>query len=593
MLGIDTETGSDFEATPVPPMVCCTFAYDDASCEIVHHKDPALPELLEAALSEDVALANAPFDGAVISEKFPDLEPLWWDALAEDRILDVLTREKLLDLAYGRGLKRQYGLAQVAEKRARIVLDKQDPWRKQYMQLYNTPIAWWPEDAQAYARADGISTAISAVQQDIAARAFHPLNPLGNAGAQARAHWALHLSSLHGVHVDQIYTMRLDNELRIEQEQLADRLRRTGLVRADGSKDMARVRAAMAAEGSTLLTAGGTKPHAKTGKVAEPQLATSMEALSLLNLPPDHMLSLYQRYGSIQGLRSRTLKPFLGRSIVRTRWNELAENGRTTSSEPNIQNLPTKGGFRECLVPAPGNVFVLADYAKNELVTWAQVLLILFGPDAPTAKLGNMLAAGGDPHDEMAKAIAAMGDFGIPPRRLAKIVNFAFMGGAGAARVQIEAREKYGIRLDIRVWQQLRNAWLNTWYGQRYLNWISDQQDEYGKIAVEQFKSGRLRAGMNYAEAANTLFSGLAGDANKDCLWRLAVCMYTRPESDLYGARQALFTHDENGLECPRENADKVAAALERMMIDTYRDWCPDVPIGVDIQIVDRLPSKE
>ena len=40
--------------------------------------------------------------------------------------------------------------------------------------------------------------------------------------------------------------------------------------------------------------------------------------------------------------------------------------GRFSSKEPNLQNIPTHGGFRECFVPSPGYVFMSVDYSQQE-----------------------------------------------------------------------------------------------------------------------------------------------------------------------------------------------------------------------------------
>lgn len=616
MIALDTETELITDAQPVPRLVCAQLS-DGDTAEVIHHSDPALPALLLDVLSEPVALANAPFDLAVISKRYPDLEDAVWESLQRGRIKDVLTREKMIDLADGKGLKRPYGLADVVQRRCGVAIDKgEDTFRERYSELIDTPIAWWPAEAIVYAETDALATyAVWSEQmaKAIRIRSATGYDPFEDAGRQARGHWALDLISRHGVCTDARAVQSLDDALAKEETALCQALQQWGLVRANGSRDTKALRVLAELEGATMMTEGGKKPNKKTGKVSPPVLATGVDALSELELDDDHPLTLYLQYSSVMTTRSRVIKQ-LRPPILRTRFNELAENGRSTSSAPNLQNLPTdytfqrlfkhsgnvpEGGFRECLIPREGNVFVIADWSKAELVTWAQVLLWLFGEDANTSALAKVLREGGDPHDSMARTIGE--GFGIAPRRLAKIVNFAFMGGAGAMRARNEARAKYGIRLPLDAWQRLRTAWLRTWWGQRYLDTISAMQhgpdcdgetrctDECtGLIDVVQFVSNRLRGSCGYTDAANSYFSGLAADAGKDCLWRLAVAMHREPASPLYGARQVLFVHDENVIECRRERADGVAAELESIMIDTYRKWCPDVPIKVEIGIRDR-----
>src|SRR5690606_32482748 len=83
----------------------------------------------------------------------------------------------------------------------------------------------------------------------------------------------------------------------------------------------------------------------------------------------------------------------------------LRETGRTSSSNPNLQNLPRVDGVRECYVPRPGNVYISCDYDKAELHTLAQLCMDYFGE----SKLAEALNNGIDPHLQMAANI-----LGIP-----------------------------------------------------------------------------------------------------------------------------------------------------------------------------------
>jgi DNA polymerase-1 len=69
-------------------------------------------------------------------------------------------------------------------------------------------------------------------------------------------------------------------------------------------------------------------------------------------------------------------------------------SGRTSWSDPNLQNPPRAGGVRECFVPRPGFVFVAVDYDTLELRALAQVCLDLFG----WSKMADRLNAGEDLH---------------------------------------------------------------------------------------------------------------------------------------------------------------------------------------------------
>ena len=163
---IDTETFLIFPAYLAPEMVCASFA-DDSESGVLHAQDPGLFEFTKSRLEQRTAWANAPFDLAVIAEKFPSLLPVIFTALDEGRVHDIQMREKLLDLARGTfrfeedeegNIKAKgYSLGEIALRRLGIRLDK-DTWRMRYHELWDVLIEDWPEGALEYSTSDATST---------------------------------------------------------------------------------------------------------------------------------------------------------------------------------------------------------------------------------------------------------------------------------------------------------------------------------------------------------------------------------------------------------------------------------------------------
>lgn len=58
---------------------------------------------------------------------------------------------------------------------------------------------------------------------------------------------------------------------------------------------------------------------------------------------------------------------------LHTRYRQMVSTGRTSSSGPNLQQLPRVGGFRECFKPEPNHVIVASDYNSQELVVIGQM----------------------------------------------------------------------------------------------------------------------------------------------------------------------------------------------------------------------------
>jgi hypothetical protein len=120
------------------------------------------------------------------------------------------------------------------------------------------------------------------------------------------------------------------------------------------------------------------------------------------------------------------------------------DSGRFACSQPNLQQVPaehTAPGMRACFVPAPGMVFIVADYAQIELRVAAEL--------APCEAMRAVFRAGRDPHRATAATLARKPEPDVTPheRKLAKAVNFGFLFGMGARRFQEYAKSNYGLEL--------------------------------------------------------------------------------------------------------------------------------------------------
>ncbi len=109
---------------------------------------------------------------------------------------------------------------------------------------------------------------------------------------------------------------------------------------------------------------------------------------------------------------------------------DVAATGRLSSSDPNLQNIPVKGqwgtAIRKAFIPAPGYVFLSADYSQIEL----RILAHLTGD----ASMKAIFEENRDIHSSTAALI-----FNLPleqvskdQRRSAKTINFGLMYGMGA-----------------------------------------------------------------------------------------------------------------------------------------------------------------
>jgi DNA polymerase-1 len=269
-----------------------------------------------------------------------------------------------------------------------------------------------------------------------------------------------------------------------------------------------------------------------------------------------------------------------------------------------MQNLPRKPGLRECFIARPGCTLIACDYGQAELVALAQITFAAFGH----SKMRDLLNAGMDIHVDFGKEIlatrtgskisyvdawalhkakdAAMKDM----RQAAKAADFGFPGGLGWASFQSYARKAWGVILTGQESQDLKRYWLNHFPEMKvYFKWMSDLIEAGGgKADIQQYMTGRWRGKCFYTQSCNTMFQGLTADAAKAALFEVSRLCYSVRSSDLYGCRPLGFYHDEIITEAPKDQAAEAAVEKERVMIEVYSRYTPDVRITADAHLMDR-----
>lgn len=168
--------------------------------------------------------------------------------------------------------------------------------------------------------------------------------------------------------------------------------------------------------------------------------------------------------------------------------------------------------------------------------------------------------------------------------------NFGKPGGLGAGSFQSYARKAWGVEISFEESRRLGRQWLHHFPEMKlYFEWISGLVEAGdGVTDIQQFMSGRWRGKCFYTQAANTMFQGLTADAAKAAFWEVTRHCYTIKSSPLYGCRPVLFVHDEIITEAPEDQAAEAAVEMERVMIEVYSRYTPDVRITADAHLMKR-----
>jgi hypothetical protein len=604
-IAFDTETHLFANGCMAPPIVClqrdngtqnCVFVGDDIL--------PAVRQMLDSCIQGETLVGQyTAYDMTVLAAAYPELFPIIFEAYASGNVQCTRTRERLIDMARGRTgpqtrQRSYYSMDTIIERRRlEIKVDKNNPWRLRYAELENVPLEDWPQDAIDYAKKDPMATLAIYENQHKDAMELPYVDSQGRfcfeqeAARQAGYDFALRLMTCWGMRSDAKRIEQLLQRTDLELTELVPLLVESGVMREKGSKNTKAIQARIEAH---FAQQGEDAPRTDKGAVK-----TDKETIEECD---DPVLKQLLRHKYLEKLRSTyVLKLAEGiNGNIHAIFHVLgADTGRTSSSNPNLQNQPRSGGVRECFVPRPGMVFVSADYDSQELRTLAQACLDICGYSVLADKFQK--DPDFDPHTAFAASLMGWtyedaiarkkeGDKEVKERRQqAKAANFGFPGGLGAASFRKYARG-YGVDITEDEARELKNAWFAQWTEMKPFFDNAQQVAEVGQMS--QLRSNRIRGEVGFCDGANSYFQGLASDASKTAVFLVSRACYAQPDSPLYGCRPVMLVHDEIVIEAPEERAHEAAMELVLFMIVAMEMWCPDVPARAS-PVVSRCWSKD
>jgi len=427
----DTETCLIRPGLKAPPLVCVSWSEPDLEVQ----PPVALPaklvrylhayEVCKMLFEGHSVWANAAYDLAVIAEEFPELIPLIFDALDNDRVEDVIIRQRLIDIAHGRyygfyidpttgkNTKIMYSVQALTKRLLGIDLEK-DEWRLKYGTLREVPVEEWPKGAQRYSKLDAeILIPIWVKQQEHA-------KVLADQYRQVRADFALHLTSCWGLRTSRQAVEEIDRRTQEEFDRLQAELVEVGLIHGKkGARNTKRAKELLfehLPRDQWKLTKTGYR-KVMNGDMTEDDAFLKGRYISVdedsCERSGHPSLIKYARYAAVQKLRSTYVNGIWEgvKTPIQPRYLVLVETGRTSCSNINLQNLPREPGIRECCVPREGCVLVACDYDKAELVSLAEMCIST--DQIGFSRLGQRLIEGGDPHADMGAMI-----LGIKPEQI-------------------------------------------------------------------------------------------------------------------------------------------------------------------------------
>ncbi len=329
------------------------------------------------------------------------------------------------------------------------------------------------------------------------------------------------------------------------------------------------------------------KLHLPSGKKTKTGYSTNVDVLeSLADQHPVPALVLeYRQLGKLKNTYVDSLtQEAASTGRVHAQFNQtVAETGRLSSSNPNLQNIPIRTDEgreirRAFIADGPDKVLLAADYSQIELRVMAHY--------CREPALIDAFSRNQDIHQFVATEI-----YHVPPeqvnsdmRRVAKTVNFGIIYGQTA----------FGLKQVLKISQAQAEAFI-TAYKQRFPGIAAFSHDCIAQAEQHGFVTtilGRRRpipeitshqqSVRNFGQraAVNTVIQGSAADLIKQAMVRIAKIIHDDPRIKLL-----LQVHDELVFECQRTAVDEFAALVRQEMEQAI---VLTVPVKVEVHWADN-----
>ena len=488
LLAYDCETAA-IQGSETPELALATVYGDQGSCYFIHPDQ--LGQFIRHHAQAYWCCHNATFDFWVTAQALqadPAALASWWDIAGDARLYCTMLGDALIRLAKIDSEPINRDLGKVAAEYCGLQIDKADPFRLRYGELIGLPAAAWPDTQPGfwtYAACDPIATLqvcqaqariaaelIAPYQAELLPDAMRRFGPL-TACLQVQGSIALDFISRTGVQVDLDQAKQLHDDIGALVEQYQQELEQLlpGCLKRYGPRSkqagqLQRTAAGVPRRDAKLIKqeleriAQASDEPIRPGRNQDGLVTDSVKYWKQ-HCDLDQFIAAYVGYSE-----QAKLAQFFGKldqQRIYPRYRPLVRTGRTACADPNLQQLPRDGRFREMIVAPPGYWLLQIDYSVLELRTLAQICLRRYGRSV----LADLFRAGVDPHCYTATLLLGktMEQFEQLPakeqkqhRQRAKAVGFGVPGGLGAASLvlmTIDEAKQFRKQLITQVYPEL------------------------------------------------------------------------------------------------------------------------------------------
>jgi DNA polymerase-1 len=332
-----------------------------------------------------------------------------------------------------------------------------------------------------------------------------------------------------------------------------------------------------------------TKIGLSTQGIKKGKTGYSTDAKQLDKLRDKHpiidVITQYREVAKLKNTYVDTLPKLVDEtSRVHTTFNlTIAQTGRLSSTDPNLQNIPTRTDLgrhiRTAFIAGKGNKLVSADYSQFELRLAATL--------ANDIELIEMFNRGADIHQTTAAQVYGRNieDVTKQMRQAAKVINFGILYGMSPHGLSVAAnmtREQAVTFID--RYKDLRRPLFD--YMDRLL--VQAREDGFVETLFGRRRpmpdilssNFMVRQGAERA-AINMPIQGTEADLMKLAMINVEKIL----QADYPQSKMLLQIHDSILIECPDSDADTIAGILKDEMEHVYK---LPVRLDVDVTIADN-----
>ncbi len=310
---------------------------------------------------------------------------------------------------------------------------------------------------------------------------------------------------------------------------------------------------------------------------------TSKATLSKIDHPIGQLIIDYREHQKVvssygQGFLEH-IHPITGR--IHPLFKQIgASSGRTSCTEPNLQNIKADSRFRSCFIAPKGRKLIVADYSGCEL----RIIAELSGDPVFLETFRN----GGDLHSIVATEIFRKNvskNENPELRQKAKVINFGLAYGMGVSGLssaleisEDEAKElldKYFQSyplvkryLDKSAEEAIQKGYSMTIGGRRRYYEIDDKKDSKTIASIAR-------------QAKNAPIQGTNADMTKLAL----IWIRDKIKEKKLNAMLVNTVHDEIVLECDEQIAEEVADITRNCMVKAGEYYLTKLPVEVEYSI--------